>query len=239
MTVKIVDDLAQLTDNTISGTITDHDDNPPDSAIASRCTLRLYYNNEVLRPTARVKIPSPGGFYQYSPTGFDTVPMGLHKLVAKIPGESLVRWVTVLPRSRTVVDFKFSRSFWNKLQMVGTPKFDLDSSAFEINVMNTQTQDVTVDSLTFLQTSELLYLRDDFRIGADHAGFPIGGGVPGKGPGDAIHFTLPVTIAPNDLAVLYFDGFHVAPLGGDPFVNVAGKTFKLRFSDGSEITVNP
>jgi prepilin-type N-terminal cleavage/methylation domain-containing protein len=240
MTVKIVDSLTQLTDNMISGTITDRDGNAPDSSLASRCTVKLHYNNEVLNPTPRAKAVAPGGFYEYSPTGSDTVPMGLHKLVAKIPGESLVRWVTVLPRSRTVVDFKFTKSFSGGLKLVGSPTLNGTGKGFEINVTNANTQDDTVGSLHFLLTSAPLYVREDFRIGSDHDGFPLGPTARGKGPGDTISFA-PVTIAPNGLAVLYFDGFYVdpIPMGTDTSVFVTGKTFKFRFSDGSEITVNP
>ena len=53
--------------------------------------------------------------------------------------------------------------------------------------------------------------------------------------------TAPVTVASNgsQLIELYSYGFHVDPLGTDTVINVHGKTFQFRFSDGSLITVIP
>jgi prepilin-type N-terminal cleavage/methylation domain-containing protein len=242
MTVKIVDSLTQLTDNMISGTITDRDGNAPDSSIASRCTLMLHYNNEVLNPTPRAKAVAPGGFYEYSPAGADLVPIGTHKLVAHVLGESLVRWVTVLPRSRTVVDFKFGKSFWNKLKVVGAPRIsEPDSNGFLITILNDQANDVTINSLWFSNTPAAAFMRD-FYIGTDHAGYPILDGQPGTGPGDTVSFIAPMTIASSGTVEMYFGAFYgqevINPPAGTPF-KVHGQTFKFRFSDGSEITVNP
>jgi hypothetical protein len=193
----------------------------------------MYYNNETLHPLPRAKVLDPGGFYEFSPAGFDTVPIGIHKLVAKrSPTESLVRWVTVLPRSKTIVDFKFTSSFVGGLRMVGTPKSYQAGLGFEINVVNDNPTDVTVMWLRFLATSASLYMRD-FRIGNDHMTL-----APLAGPGDTVHFTPPgVTIAPNDEVTVFFNDFHVDSLGADAPQVVTGDTFKFRFSDGSEITV--
>jgi len=243
MTVKIVDALTQLTDNTISGTITDRDGNAPDSSVASRCTVKLHYNNEVLNPTPRAKAVAPGGFYEYSLAGADLVPIGTHKLVAHIPGESLVRWVTVLPRSRTVVDFKFSKSFWNKLRMVGSPKVDGNRNGFLISVINDQASVDTISWLSFFHTPDSAFMRDFTVNGIHPLGYPVADGGSGTGPGDNVNFA-PVTIAPNGTQVvdLYFAYFFkqevINPPAGDTFY-VGGKTFQFRFSDGSEITVNP
>ena len=239
MTVKIADSLSQLNSNTISGTLTDRDDNAPDSTTASGCTLRLYYNNEALHSTPRVKVPSPGGFYEYSPTGADTVPIGIHKLVARVSGESLTRWVTVIPRSRTVVDFKFTKSFWNKLRMVGAAEPMTDSSGFRLYVVNDQPDDVTVSWLHFFQTPDSAYMRDFLIAGTRGTGFPLGPADLGIGDGDTVHFAS-VTIAPNgsQLVELLFQQFFpdsiLAP-PNDTLANVCGKEFQLRFSEGSEI----
>jgi len=101
--------------------------------------------------------------------------------------------------------------------------------------------DDTVSWLAFSDASESLYMRDDFRMAADHCGFPIPNGIPGIGPGDTVHFTAPVTVAANgsQLIELFFYGFHVDPLGADTIIKVHGKTFQFRFSDGSVVTVRP
>ena len=248
MTVSVIDDTAQLHDNIIAGTITDMNNAAPGDPSVSHVSVTFYYNNPAAHGGVdSVKIvPTPGGYYEFSPSTISNpcpVPIGIHKLVASTPTESLIRYVTVLPRSKTIVDFKFSSSFWGKLKLVaGSTMPTTDGKGFLFDVINTQTQDDTVSSLAFLKTSQQLYVREDFRIGpSDHDGFPIPSGDSGKGPGDAINFTTPVPIAPSALAELYFYGFYVAPvpLGGDTSVLVHGNTFEFRFSDGSEITVKP
>jgi hypothetical protein len=127
---------------------------------------------------------------------------------------------------------------WSRLMMVGAPELTGDSSGFRVWVVNVGTVEDTVNWLVFSNTSEFLYMRD-FRIGPDRCGYPLAPGMPGTGPGDTVHFTAPITIAPNDLVELYFADFHVDSLGADERANVSGKEFVFRFSDGSEITVIP
>jgi len=128
------------------------------------------------------------------------------------------------------------------LRMAGAPMLTPDSSGFLINVVNDQPDDVIISWLSFFGTPDAAFMRD-FRINADHAGYPIADGLPGTGPGDTVNFT-PVTIAPNgsELVELYFADFYVQEVVNPPpgtKANVHGKTFQFRFSDGSVITVNP
>lgn len=246
MTVKVADDTAQLSQNSIAGTITDIDDAPPGSnSLLTPLTVTLHFNNPevhggVADTTAK---PDLDGHYEFSPTsttpgGRIGVPVGIHKLVAKWgTKDSLVRWVTVAPRSKTVVDFKFPVSFWKKLRLAGTPTLAPDSKGFLIKILNSQSDSVTVSYLRFTSGSDSLYMRD-FYIGSDHANTPVPSGLSGFGPGDTLRFTPPgVTLAPNGLIDAFFNDFHVDSLGIDTSVVVTGHTFQFVFSDGSEITV--
>jgi hypothetical protein len=129
---------------------------------------------------------------------------------------------------------------WSGLRMVGAPMLTPDNSGFLVNVINAGTVEASVNSLAFSDTSVPLYMRD-FYIATDHCGYPLTPGIPGTGPGDTVHFTAPVTVAPNasQLVELYFADFHPDSLGVDTAISVPGKTFQFRFSDGSEITVRP
>ncbi len=124
------------------------------------------------------------------------------------------------------------------LKMVGDPIIGPDGKMFLMNIMNDGNRDDTVRWLSFLPTSESLYLKDDFRIDADHDGFPL---TIGKGPGDTIWFTAPVATPPDGLNELYFRDFYATPnpTVQDTAIDVRGHTFMFRFSDGSEITVIP
>jgi type II secretory pathway pseudopilin PulG len=247
MTVKIIDDISQLDNNIIAGTITDRDGAAPGTANLGLLSVKLYYNNPDAFGGASpvVVVPDAGGYFEFSPhpptpTLPAKVPIGTLKMVAATASESLVRYVTVLPRSKTIVDFKFTSSFWNKLRMVGTPTRIPGDKAFMIKVMNDQASDVTVSYINFLPASASLYMRD-FRIGTDHL-TPVPAGQPGWGPGDTVDFTAPVTIAPNDWVELSFADFYVdsiPTIPPDTNVVVTDNTFEFRFSDGSEITVKP
>ena len=126
------------------------------------------------------------------------------------------------------------------LVMVGAPVLTPDSSGFLICCTNSGSFELTVSFLRLLVTPDYTYMRD-FRIDSDHCGYPIPDGMPGTGPGDAVHFTAPVTIAPgsSQLVELYFGDFHADSLGVGSFVNVHGKEVVFRFSNGSVITVCP
>ncbi|MBM3332254.1 prepilin-type N-terminal cleavage/methylation domain-containing protein [candidate division WOR-3 bacterium] len=244
MTVRIVDSVDQLWENAIVGTITDIDGAAPGDSTVTDLKVRMYYNN----PNAHggddsVEVrPSAGGFYEISTDvpGITSVPIGLRKLVAFTPTEQLVRCVTVVPRSRTVVDFKFTSSFWNKLRMIGQPKLTADSSGFRIKLINDEPDPVTINWLTFSNTPVNAYMRD-FYIDTDKAGYPIGPGLDGTGPDDTVNFAVPHTIAPfgaQEVEIAFLE-FYVNENGTGAKVNVTGKMFQFRFSDGSEITVNP
>jgi hypothetical protein len=152
---------------------------------------------------------------------------------AKDTGELTSQWS---PPHTTII----RPTNWSRLRMVGAPILTSDSSGFLIRVINDGTVEDTVGWLAFSDASESLYMRD-FRIDADRCGYPLPNGILGTGPGDTVHFTAPVTIAPDmsQMIELYLARFHVDPFGADTFTEVPGKTFQFRFSDGSLITVNP
>ncbi len=128
-----------------------------------------------------------------------------------------------------------------RLRQVGQPTLTADSSGFLIRVVNDGTVEDTIGWLAFLDTPDSAYMRS-FRIDGDlGTGCPIPDGQPGIGPGDTVRFA-PVTIAPYGVQLVelvfypFFDR-EVYPPGN--LFNVNGRQFVFRFSDGSEITVNP
>jgi hypothetical protein len=155
------------------------------------------------------------------------------------PNEILTRYVTVVPRSHTVVDFKFIRSFWDKLRMVGSAEATPERDGFRLQILNDQPEPITINWLHFFQTPDSAYMRS-FKIDGNYGtGFPLGATDPGKGNGDTVFFA-PVTIAPEgtQLVELLFQKFypvHVPTVPPDTTANVCGKTFQLRFDEGSEI----
>ena len=122
--------------------------------------------------------------------------------------------------------------------MVGQPRVDAPGTGFAIQITNEGTEDVSISSLEFLATSATVYMRS-YKIDVQPTQY-LAPGNPGIGPGDSINFAQ-VTIAPNMSQVVesYFADFRTGPQAGDPSAPVSGRTFRLRFSDGSVITVIP
>jgi prepilin-type N-terminal cleavage/methylation domain-containing protein len=238
MTLRIVDDMAQLNHNIISGSFLDSDDNPPGVA-SNAYEVRLHYNNPAAHGGDSVAIvhPTPGGSYEISLTpdgGNHEVPIGIKRLQAITPNEELTRYVTIAPRSHVVAEFKFTKPFASKLTLIDQAVVLPSGKGFLIKIVNEGTENVSIDSLRFLSTSAPGYLRS-YKIDVQSPVF-IGGTENGIGPNGSISFAQ-VTIAPNMSQVvdLWFDDFRSGPLVGDPDYPVSTRTFRIRFSDGSQI----
>jgi hypothetical protein len=156
-------------------------------------------------------------------------------------GDSLTRWVTVSPRSRTVVDFRFSKSFRNQLRMVGPPQVAQDSSGFKITVVNDGATDDTVKWIRFVQSPDSAYMRS-FAINATlWGGFPLVPPQPGIGQNDTVSVIPPYPIKPNmsEQVEFMFQEFRKDQPGDSVLSHINGKTFRFRFNDGSEIEARP
>jgi len=232
MTMKVVDAVSQLTENYIMGTVTDADNAPPGDKAAS-IGIYLYLPNGTFYKTP----PDPGGYYGFSPQTHGPIPIGNHKIVAYRAGsDSIVKLVTVVPRSKTIVDFRFSKPFRSTLKRVGEPLLTGDSTGFTIKVVNDGIEDVTVNWVTFLDAPDsaymgLLYIRGnegERTIQPD----------PRPGKGDTVSVAPPYTIKADmaDEVEFSFYDFRKTPTGGDT-CNLFNKVFRLRFNDGSEVRV--
>jgi prepilin-type N-terminal cleavage/methylation domain-containing protein len=238
MTMRVVDSMPQLTDNAIYGQVMDREGNPPGEQAAIQVVL--YTRSGRTYPV----LAGRGGDYEISTMLGDTVPAGTHRLVA-YDGvtDSVVRWVTVAPRSRNVVDFRFSRSFQSLLRVVGAPRIPPgvpDSSGFEFDVVSEYQDEVVLDSFQVVQVSSPVYFRTLMVDGQVHPGYPrlsgelIGPGQPTAplAPGVAIDGRMAQRVT---FGLLEFSS---NPAGSDT-VNIHGVTFRLLFSDGSVVSVSP
>jgi len=232
MTVRVADELAQLYNNTISGTITDGENNPPGDKTGIMVDGYLSSGKQL-----KFKIPDPGGYYRFSlaPPDFDTVPIGTHRLVARMGGDSLVRWVTVAPRSKTIVDFRFSKSFRSQLQMVDQ-EIMLDSSGFQIQLFNNGETEVPVEWIFLKSVSDSAgaHMRELWIEQALRDTFS-----PRLSQGDTATLTTAFSVPPNTSAWFGFQKFYTDPDTATTLSKINGDTFLFRFSDGSEIEVIP
>jgi len=126
----------------------------------------------------------------------------------------------------------------SRLRMVGHPALTPDRSGFRIYVVNDGTTEITIGSLEFFDTPESAYMRSFYINGNPGYGYPRLPGQPGTGPGDTAYFA-PLTIMPDDMVEVLLVDFYVDRAGVLTRANVHGKTFRCRFSDGSDIIVEP
>jgi len=234
LTMRVADSLSQLHSNTIGGTITDANDNPPGDK-AANFLVTLNYGSG--RPP-RFKTPDPGGYYEFSPAQGDTVPIGIHRLVARMTGgDSLTRWVTVSPRAQAVVDFRFGKSFRNRLRMVGLPTIRQDSSGFLISIVNDGSENNVVSGIVFVESPDAAYMTELQIRGSLYSGYPVS---PGYAQGDTAPVSPDLVVPPSmsERVEIGFMGFYT-DTGDSVLSNIGGKTFRFRFDDGSEITVKP
>ncbi len=239
MTVQVADTLPQLYNNSIVGHVTDAENNPPGGG--TPISITLYLSGGDVYPN----VAAPGGHYEFSPANSMPVPIGIHRLVARygVTTDTISRWVTVAQRTRGVIDFRFSRPFRSLLRMVGLPRIPPgvpDSSGFEFDLVSNHVESFTIDSIVLAHVSDTIYFRTLFIDGAEHVPYyprPDGSLI---GPGETAPVSPGVVIAPEltQRVIFGFFGFATTRVGTAP-VNVHGKTFRFRFSDGSEITVNP
>jgi len=236
ITVKVADSIVHLTDNAVAGNIADADNAPP-GELAPTIGVYIYHTNgdSLLHFTT----PDRGGHYEFSPGTGRPVPVGGHKIkVVRPGGDSIVRWVTVVPRSRSVVDFRFSQPFRSYLMQVGAARPN-DTTGFSISVVCIGAVDDTVSLLRWLVVPESAYMRE-LHISSPSGGvrnliYPVG-----KGQGDTMQIDPPYLVRANaaEEVEFAFYEFYTEPGGPpSPESNIYGKSFRLLFNDGSEIDV--
>jgi len=240
MTTPIVENVAHLRQNTISGSVVDSDLNPPgDASVAVDLYIRPGEN--------KYASVDRGGKYEFA-----EVPIGTHRIKAYSTTtlDSVVRWVTVAPRTDPVVDFRLTRPLGNFLRLVNKVRIPLepaDSSGFEFDVINVNVADVTVDSVTILLIDpDSAFYRNLTVGGGVRRGFPlvqlVDTGFGENRPAPVYDLDgNPLTIEPNGAQTVTFGflDFHDDWWGATPPINIHGKKFIFKFSDGSEITVEP
>ena len=238
MTVRVADSLGQLSDNAVVGTAVDAENNPPGVVPVY---LGLYTPDGDFLAS---RVADRGGYYEFSPRTGTPIGIGMYRLVAQYGlgnTDTIARWVTVPPRSRVVVDFRFGRPFRNLIKMVGTPQLYTDTSGFTASVVNDDVYPIEIQSIDLIEAPDSAYLRDVKIDGTSWPGFPLPSTPPTNGYGKGS--TIPLlggTTIPADrshIVTFGFYDFYQDSLGPpSPKANLASGTFRLRFSDGSEVT---
>lgn len=146
LTRNLADSLIFIFNNRVSGMITDIDNNPPGN-YDSIIRVVMYLPNNVRRET----IPNRSGYYLVT-----QVPIGKHRIAAirgfgSASPETLVKWVSVVPKSNTPIDFKFTSSFRSNLQLVANSGTTMPGDSFSVRfqVFNNSGEAIQLEWLKF------------------------------------------------------------------------------------------
>lgn len=236
MTMKIVDTITNLFNNSVSGTITDINSAPP-AEFSQKINIRLTIPRDGVLVDTNCT-PRADGYYEFSP-----VPIGYHRMVVtKQFGirDSVVRWISVLPRSNIIADFRFPYSFRGNLKYV-----ENSGSASGQNMNNVgftvfnSGDSLVVDSLVMVSLDTIAFYEEVYWQGTkvwDYSPSP----PQRNGVGDIAAFNPIQSIGINKVARVEFNGFKLQRTAqpADP-VNMTGIRIVIKFSDGSIIDFRP
>ncbi len=234
MTMKIVDTITDLFNNSISGIITDINSAPP-AEFSQKVNIRLtipengYSVDTICAPLA-------DGYFAFS-----SVPIGYHRMiVTKQFGtrDSVIRWVSVLPRSNIIADVRFPYSFRGNLKYVegsgavyGTSNNNIGFSVFNSG------DTVMLDSMVLIRSDSNAYF-EEVRMN-DNIIWQYS--TTRAGVGYLVEFTtIPPPIPPNSVVRFDIRNFMDNPTSGSAHsVNMSNSRIAIRFSDRSIIDFRP
>jgi type II secretory pathway pseudopilin PulG len=227
---------ADLTSNSVAGSITDgFDHSPGDSATA--VTVALTYPNGAGSMTTATTNPNAGGSFEFS----GSVPVGTHKVEAIYLDDTLTRYVSVLPKSTAVINFRFPGSHWSGIPSggggsgLGYLSYVSGSAVLADGVRTVIFYVENLNSLPVVITSiTATYAPSQYYKEVHVAGTKIfDNDNPCGGSGDVQPFTA-VAVNPAESIEIKYKNFELCASGcGDG--DISGVDFTIDFSDGSSI----
>jgi type IV pilus assembly protein PilA len=239
ITKQFANDAADLIKNTIQGVVLDGAGNPP-GVKNTDVDITITYPDGSGSTTSAASNPSTNGSYSFA-----GIPVGNHTILAiNTPtNDTLVSYVTVLPRSTIINNVKFGSALWqassassgNGLQYSpGSARFDPhDNSTFQFDVFNNTGSDVTISWLNASYSHNPAAYYEEVNWGhnsvASVTNHRFGSGI-------QVDFNNPRTINNNSTITVELRRFVNKENGNAQSVNMAGTTFTITFSDDSIIT---
>jgi len=238
MTKSAASVAADLTSNTVTGTVTDAAGNPPgDSAIAISITIT--YPDGAGSITTSTVSPGSGGLFSF--TG---IPIGNQQVLAvyRATDDTAAAFASVLPKDGATISLRLPGAPFAGTGGGGSAVIEYvagsaattgaNNDNIEFAITNSGSASVTITSLSAVY-APIAYFR---RIKWDNAAV-FEESNPRAGSGDICPFTNGRTLAPGETIVIQIEGFEDAPTGGDE-IDISSTEFTITFSDGSVISFN-
>ena len=233
---------SDLTGNSLAGTITDAAGNPPGDS-ASRVRVVITYPNGSGSYRDSTIIPNSGGVFTYS----NCLPIGNHRLRAiyQTTADTVQTFVSVFPKSSMQTSLRFPGAVWAASgggaggggsaaisYVTGSATtYGAQNSFVSFNIENTGTAAIMVTSIR-LTYSFTAYFRRVYW----NTTLVVNSSNPWPGNNQSVSFSTNMTMMPTEQVTLKIEYFRAAP-GGGARVNMTGRTFDIRFSDGTTLTV--
>jgi type II secretory pathway pseudopilin PulG len=181
--------------NTIAGRIVDNSGNPPGSVYADSIAVEISFPGGAGAIVTRSTNPGSSGLF-----AVDSLPAGRHPLrVIYLPEvDTLHRFVTVLPRNRGSLEYRFAESYFT----AGSSESGVNDTLL-FATFNADEDGFTYADNTFRSTSQPLYASGTWSGSAGYSGggleVELGGvnnnNITNMSGGWSITFTVPTTIA--------------------------------------------
>lgn len=241
LTTAVASVASDLTNNTVSGTITDAAGNPPgDSSVAISVTV-TYPDGSGGTTTASTN-PASGGSFTFS-----SIPVGIQSIdaVYRATDDTVTAFAAVLPRTGAMLSLRLpgipfagsggggspgSIDYVPGSAETNWPQGDDVDVEFEITNPGTSAVTVTWLSASYSATGYFQSIRWGGSTVFNESS-------PRAGSDDTCPFTSAQTISGGATITIELNNFDTLPSGG-PAADVSNTDFTITFSDGSVINFN-
>ena len=230
-TKKIADATSDYLSNTINGTVVDDNDSIPGATYMDSVSIDLTIPDGVGGLLTKTYNPDASGNFT-----FDTIPVGTHPVkIIYLPNvDTLTRFLTVLPRHKSSVRYKFASIYFSLGGLVlvsGTEEArgggDCDDIRFTIQ--NTSANSISVSSIKLTFSSPVAYY-EEIKWDGDKV---FDSNNPRSASGDVSNFNSSETINSGEQIVIEIKKFNTDQNGGGNPAAVNNSTFTVEFSNGS------
>jgi hypothetical protein len=238
ITKQFASTSAALTSNLVQGAVTDGLNNPPGDS-ASSVDISIRYPDGLGSVTTATVNPASGGNFSFG----SVIPVGNHEISAMYQSDTIVRYVSVLPASTAIVNFRLPGDLWTPagggggggggsgLTFVTGSAADQNSGKdMTVDVENSSGSDISITSVQATYAPAIYYKT-----------VTIGGTTvfdddnPRGASGETKTFAAIVITNGSTVAVTYAL-FKQCVSGGCNNGDTRGVAFTIDFSDGSSIS---
>ncbi len=233
ITKQYANAAADLISNTVRGIVTDGQGNAPGSS-ASNVSVRIAYPNGSGGITTATTNPNASGNYGFA----NVIPQGVRTVTAIYAptSDTLVRNAVVLPRSTTLVDFKFPGSLWGSgsggslAYVSGTASLNGAGEDLTFVIRNVGSSSVSVTSIKVTYSHSPTSYYEQVRWSGNQV---VNQNNPRYASGQTATFSSVQTLTAGSTVSIDVRNFRECQTGGCNQADMTGTTFTIEFSDGS------